>query len=178
MGELFPGLNAMQNLHPVFVHLPLGLLPVALVLQAWAWVSRREDVERVARWPLYLGAVGALAAAGTGLLAEESVEHPEAAHEVLELHENLMLTTAGLATGLALLAAIFRKQSRRLIQTVLLVGLLAANVVLVVGADRGGQLVYEFGVGIKPQPAPPPAQGAPTANPPQAPPPHEPEHKH
>ncbi len=172
MENLFPGIQAMQNLHPVFVHLPLGLLPLALVFQAWAVLSRREDIERVARWLLWIGAVAALAAAGTGLLAEESVEHPEAAHEVIELHETLMLTTAGLAAGLALLAAIFRKKSRRLIQMVLLVGLLATNIVLVVGADRGAQLVYEFAVGIKPQPAPAPAQGAPAATPPE----HEHEH--
>jgi len=174
MGELFPGLNAMQNNHPMFVHYPLVLLPLALVFQAWAHVSRREDVERVARWLLYVGAVGALAAAGTGLLAEESVEHPEAAHEVIELHETLMLTGAGLTTALAVLAAIFRKKSRRLIQTVLLVGLLATNIVLVIGADRGGQLVYEFGVGVKPQPAPAPAQGAPPVNPAE----HKHDHQH
>ncbi|HSC77378.1 MAG TPA: DUF2231 domain-containing protein [Candidatus Acidoferrales bacterium] len=172
MGELFPGLNAMQNNHPMFVHYPLVLLPLALVFQAWGYMSRREDVERMARWLLYIGAVAALAAAGTGLLAEETVEHAGAAHEVLELHESLMLTTAGLATGLAVLAAIFRKKPSRLIQTVLLVGLLATSIVLTIGADRGGQLVYEFGVGVKPQPAP--AQGAPEANPPE----HKHDHQH
>lgn len=172
MGELFPGLNAMQNNHPMFVHYPLVLLPLALVFQAWGYVSRREDVERVARWLLYIGAVAALAAAGTGLLAEETVEHAGGAHEVMELHESLMLTTAGLAVGLAVLAAIFRKKSRRLIQLVLLVGLLATNVVLTIGADRGGQLVYEFGVGVKPQPTPTP--GAPAQNPPE----HKHDHEH
>jgi uncharacterized membrane protein len=176
MGELFPGLNAMQNNHPMFVHYPLVLLPLALVFQAWAYLSRREDVERMARWLLYIGAVAALAAAGTGLLAEESVEHPEAAHEVIELHETLMLTTAGLAARLAVLAVIFRKKSRRLIQTVLLVGLLATNLVLVIGADRGGQLVFEFAVGVKPQPvpAPAPAPGAPAPTPPE----HKHDHQH
>ncbi len=174
MGELFPGIRAMQNLHPVFVHLPLGLLPVALVFQAWAWLSGREEVERVARWLLYIGAAAALAAAGTGLLAEETVQHAGEAHEVMELHESLMLTTAGLATGLAVLAAIFRKKSRRLIQMVLLVGLLATNIVLAIGADRGAQLVYEFAVGVKPQPAPGAAPGAPAANPPE----HKHDHKH
>ena len=168
--DWFPGLRAMDNLHPMFVHYPLVLLPLALVFQTWAVLGRREDAGRVARWLLWIGAVGALAAAGTGLLAEGSVEHPEAAHEVIELHETLMLTTAGLAAGLAVLAAIFRKKSQRLIQTVLLVGLLATNIVLVIGADRGAQLVYEFAVGVKPQPAPAPAQGAPAQNPP--------EHKH
>ncbi len=174
MSELFPGLRAMENMHPMFVHYPLVLLPLALVFQAWGALSRREDLERVARWLLYVGAVAALAAAGTGLLAEESVEHPEAAHEVIELHETLMLTTAGLAAGLAVLAAIFRKKSPRLIQTVLLVGLLATNIVMTIGADRGGQLVYEFAVGIKPQPAPAPAQGAPTPSPPE----HKHDHQH
>ncbi len=176
MGELFPGFNAMQNNHPMFVHYPLVVLPLALVFQAWGALSRREDLVRVARWLLYVGAVAALAAAGTGLLAEESVEHPEAAHEVIELHETLMLTTAGLAAGLAVLAAIFRKKSSRLIELVLLVGLLATTIVMTIGADRGGQLVYEFDVGTKPQPAPAaaPAPGAPAQNPAE----HKHNHRH
>ena len=174
MSELFPGLQAMDNLHPMFVHYPLALLPLALVFQAWAVVGRREDAARVARWLLWIGAVAALAAAGTGLLAEGSVEHPEAAHEVIELHETLMLTTAGLAAGLAVLAAIFHRRALGWIRWLLLLGLLATNVVLIVGADRGAQLVYEFAVGVKPQPAPEPAQPAPAANSPE----HKHEHQH
>lgn len=152
MEMVFPGLRAMENLHPVFVHFPIGLLPAALVVQALAVACRREDWQRVALWLLWLGTLGALAAAGTGLLAAGKVEVPDAAIDVVELHETLMLTTAGLAVALSLVAlvAVWRQRLTRGVQFLLLVGLLVLSGVLAVGADRGGQLVYQYGVSVKP----------------------------
>lgn len=150
METLFPGLRAMQNLHPVFVHLPLVLLPLALLFQALAVWKQREDWQRLALWLLWLGTLGALAAAGTGLLAEETIEVPDPAIEVIEWHETLMLVTTGLAAALSVLAFFLRRRLTRGLQVGLLVGLLIVGGVLVVGADRGGQLVYQFKVGTQP----------------------------
>ncbi|HKZ53615.1 MAG TPA: DUF2231 domain-containing protein [Candidatus Acidoferrales bacterium] len=149
METLFPGLSAMENIHPVFVHFPVVLLPLALVLQALAVWRRREDCQRAALWLLWLGTLGALAAAGTGLLAEEKVVVPEPGWEVIELHETLMLVATGLAAALSALAVVLRRRLTRDIQMLLLAGLLVLSGVLVVGADRGGQLVYQFGVSVQ-----------------------------
>lgn len=149
METLFPGLRAMENIHPVFVHFPVVLLPLALVVQALAVWRRRDDCQRAALWLLWLGALGALAAAGTGLLAEEKVFVPEPGWEVIELHETLMLISTGLAVALSVLAVVLRRRLTRRIQMLLLVGLLVLSGVLVVGADRGGQLVYQFGVSVQ-----------------------------
>lgn len=139
----------MENLHPVFVHAPLTLLPLALVFQALAVWRGREDWQKLALWFLCLGALGAIAAAGSGLWAEEHVTVPEAGWETIEQHEQLMLVTAGLAVVLAAGAFWLRKRLTRGLQAGLLVGLLLLNGVLVVGADLGGRLVYEFGVSVK-----------------------------
>lgn len=156
METLFPGLQAMENVHPVFVHIPLVLLPLALGFHAVALWRRRDDWQRVAVWLLYLGTLGALAAAGTGLLAEESVEAPEASWETLALHETLMLISTGLAVLLSLGALVGRRRGARAVPAVLLIGLLVLTGILAVGADRGGQLVYQFGVSVQ-KPAPTPA---------------------
>lgn len=148
METLFPGLRGMENLHPVFVHFPVVLLPLALVFQALAVWRRREDVQGVALWLLWLGTLGALAAAGSGLLAEGEVQVPEAAWDVIELHEVLMLIATGVALGLSLLTFFVRRLTREL-QLLLLVGLLTVSGVLTVGADRGAQLVYQFSVGVQ-----------------------------
>jgi len=149
MDLLFPGLKAMENIHPVFVHFPVVLLPLALVVQALAVWRRRDDWQRAALWLLWLGALGALAAAATGLLAEEKVVVPEPGWEVIELHETLMLISTGLALALAVLAVVRRRRLTRPVQLLLLAGLLALNALLVVGADRGAQLVYQFGVSVQ-----------------------------
>ena len=113
METLFPGLSAMENIHPVFVHFPVVLLPLALVLQALAVWRRREDCQRAALWLLWLGTLGALAAAGTGLLAEEKVVVPEPGWEVIELHETLMLVATGLAAALSVLAVVLRSMEEQ-----------------------------------------------------------------
>lgn len=153
MGDILPGLRALENFHPLFVHFPLALLPLALVFQALAVWRGREDFQRLALWFLYLGTLGALVAAGSGLWAEETVQVPDAALEVIELHESLMLTTTGIAVFLSAVAFWRRRRLTRDWQIFLLVGLLLAGVVSTLGADRGGQMVYQYGVSVH-QPAP------------------------
>jgi len=147
--DFFPGLRAMENFHPVFVHAPLTLLPLALVFQALAVARKRDDWQRLALWFLCLGALGALAGAGTGLLAEEEVTVPQLGWETIERHELLMLITTGTAVVLAGGALWLRKRLTPAVQAGLLVGLLVLNGLLMIGADLGGRLVYEFGVSVK-----------------------------
>ncbi|MBI4466487.1 MAG: DUF2231 domain-containing protein [Acidobacteria bacterium] len=155
METLFPGLSAMENLHPLFVHFPLVLLPLALVFQVLALARQREEFGRVAVWLLWLGTLGAIAAAGTGMLAEEEVEVPEAAFEVIERHEILGKVAAGLAIVLSGIALFGRRVAARAVPTVVLIGLLIVTGILVLGADRGAQLVYQYGVSVqKPAGAP------------------------
>ncbi len=145
MDMVFPGLRAMENIHPVVVHFPIVLLPLALLFQVWA-LGRGNSGQRVALWFLWLAA---LAAATTGLLAEAGVEHSGAAHEVMEMHKTLMLTTTGLGALLSMLALVCRRRLTRGVQLFLLGGLLVLSGVLTVGADRGGQLVFQYGVGVQ-----------------------------
>lgn len=149
MESLFPGLSTMENWHPVFVHIPVVLLPLALMAQAVATWWKDEECRRMGLWLLWLGALGAVASTITGKLAEEEVFVPEAAWEVIELHETLMFVTTGLAVALALATLFLRKRMTRKLQVWLVAGLLALNAVLVVGADRGGQLVYGYGVSVQ-----------------------------
>ena len=149
--EFFPGVKAMENYHPLFVHFPVVLLPLALMVQALALWRPRPDLERLALWLLWLGTLGAMAAAGTGLLAEDEVTVPEPAWDVIELHKTLMLVTAGLAVVLSLVSLVlwWRGRWNRRSQKLLLAGLVVLCGVLTVGADRGGQLVYQYGVSVQ-----------------------------
>jgi uncharacterized membrane protein len=180
MERLLPGLRAMANIHPLLVHFPIAFLLGALLLEALAVWRRRDDWHRAAMVLLYLGAAGAVAAATSGWFAEETVEHTEASHAVLELHETIMLWTTGLAVTLAVIAFLGGRylEARRL-QVFLLAGLLLVALMLTVGADRGAQLVYQFGTGVQ-KPVPATMAAPPTAAPTPAPrpTPGEQQHKH
>ncbi|MFQ5926236.1 MAG: DUF2231 domain-containing protein [Terriglobia bacterium] len=179
MESLFPGFEAMPNIHPVLVHFPIAFLLGALAMEALAVWRRQQEWHRAAVVLLYLGAVGAVAATTSGLFAAESVEHPEAAHEVLELHETLMLWTTSLAVGLAVIAFVGgRYLARRSLQIFLLAGLLLVNLIMVIGADRGGRLVYEFATGVQRPAAPTPASEATPEEPAAVAPPSEQQHNH
>ncbi len=78
------------------------------------------------------------------------------------LHKTLMLTTTGLGALLSMLALVCRRRLTRGVQFLLLGGLLVLSGVLTVGADRGGQLVFQYGVGVqKPAVEPTPGRAQP-----------------
>jgi len=138
----------MQNIHPLFTHFPIALL-LAVPLIDLIGIIRREDwYHRASLLVLFLGVLGAIAAVTTGLLAEESVPHPDAAHSLIELHEAFALTALGLAVAMLL----WRLAVRNRRSAGMLLALLAAEVLFLCGPITvtgyfGGQLVFEHGVG-------------------------------
>jgi uncharacterized membrane protein len=160
METLFPGLAAMHNFHPLAVHFPIALLVLAFVFQAIVVLGKRDTLQGFASGLLYLGALAALPTALTGLLAEENLEKSAtltpAMGAALEFHSTVMYIVTGLAVALAVLAFWKRTRMTRRMAAVLLAGLLVLVTLLGVGADRGGQLVYQYGIGGQKMTAEPP----------------------
>lgn len=154
MDAILPGLRGMLNPHPLFVHFPIALWLAALLFEGVAVWKSSEEWHRNAVRLLYLGTLAALFAALTGLLAQEAVPETGRAHDVMELHETLMLITTSLGVGLCMLAFFRRKNMTGGIQKLLLLGLVVLAVLLAVGSDRGAQLVYQYATSVH-LPAPP-----------------------
>ena len=145
--EFLPGLKGMLNYHPVFVHFPIAFWLGALLFEVIAMIRKNDELHRTARWLLYLGTLAAVAAVWTGLMAEESVPEAGAAHDVMEIHERMMLVTSSLAAGLCLLAA-FKRQMGGGLRKLFLLGLVVLAGLMVIGTDRGAQLVYQYATGV------------------------------
>jgi uncharacterized membrane protein len=148
MQAVLPGLKGMLNYHPLFVHFPIALWLGALLFEALAVARRSEELQRTAARLLYLGTLCALAAVGTGLLAEESVPETGPARDVMELHEKLMLITTSVAIGLCMLAFFRRHSFTAGLRKLFLLGLLILAGLLAVGADRGAQLVFQYATSV------------------------------
>ena len=144
---LFPGVEHLQNVHPLFVHFPIAFLAGASLFYLLAWRFRKESLATTAFSLLVLGALASAAAAGTGLYAEPGVMVSRSVRtRLLQEHKELMLWTSGLSIVLALWAASFRPfpQKGRPLFLLMLLVLLA---VMSLGVDYGARIVYDYNAG-------------------------------
>ena len=90
----------------------------------------------------------------TGYMAAEFLGHDAPGHELVHGHRDIMVGFTALLVGLALLnvflSGVGRKDRfpnwERWARPLLL---LLASAALVVGTDRGGRLVFQYGIGVK-----------------------------
>jgi uncharacterized membrane protein len=155
--------DSLPNLHPALVHLPLALLPAAILFDLLAvLLPTRVWLERGAALLYVFAALGAGAAYLAGERAEDAIgPQPAAVRPVLEEHEELARAALIPLIGLAFVrqALSWRDRDRpRITGTAWrFVVLLAASgtlVVLAEAADHGGMLVYGHGVAVHRTPPP------------------------
>jgi uncharacterized membrane protein len=148
MDTILPGMRGMLNWHPLFVHFPIALWVGALIFEAMAVLRSSEDWHKTAVRLLYMGTLFGLAAAGTGLLAEKSVMEMGPERDAFEIHETMMYITMSVAVGLCGLAFFKRKSFSAGTRKIFLLGLIVLAGLMTVGADRGAQMVYQYGVSV------------------------------
>lgn len=150
--------TGLPNLHPAIVHLPLALLPAAilfdlgaLVRPTWTWLERGGALL------LILAALGTGASVLAGEQAEEGLgpQSPEV-RDLIHLHEDLgkkaLLAISALAMARLLLSIRDRDRPRLSALFLRLLLLCAAGGALFLmarTAELGGVLVYRHGVAVE-----------------------------
>ncbi len=144
---LLPGVQHLQNVHPLVVHFPIAFLMGAALFYFLSWIFRNQTFATTAFLLLILGTLAAGAAVGTGLYGEEGVMVSRSVREhLLEVHEKIMLLTLGLSMILAVWALIARPfpKKGRLLFLLLFLVLLG---IMTVGTDYGARMVYDYNAG-------------------------------
>ncbi|OAI12300.1 hypothetical protein A1507_02065 [Methylomonas koyamae] len=146
---LLPGIAALQNLHPLFVHFPIALLSLFFALDLAGSLAGRAEWRRVAGWFLYLGVAFAGITVTFGFIAADTVAHGGDVHEIMESHEHLGISVFGLAAFLAVWRGIAKAHPAGPANAfyLALAGLLAG--LLAFTADLGGLMVYKYGVSVE-----------------------------
>ena len=140
------------NIHPLLVHFPIGLLCAAAAVDVVGWLFRRNRLLRQAATVLYvLGTGGAIAAYVTGRAASQTIWLPGMAQAVLRQHWDWALRTVWFFGMVTLVRLVLLRPSRRdprpsIVATFALVGLVGIGLLIETG-DRGGRLVFQYGVG-------------------------------
>jgi uncharacterized membrane protein len=149
-------LGAFPNLHALAVHLPVALLPVALLLDLGCLLVRGKVwLDRSATTVYIIGAAGGAAAFVTGRLAAQGATGlPADAGAVLADHGDLGLLTLiayGIVTSLRAIVSWLGREDWRIkvgfFRLLALIASASALVLLALTADRGAALVYQHGVG-------------------------------
>src|SRR5215467_3646471 len=101
---MLPGMKALLNYHPLFVHFPIALWCTALFCEAVAVWRASDDWQKTAVRMLYLGTAAGIFAAWSGWMAQKSVVPERDVQDVLQDHMRLMLAATSVAAGLCLFA--------------------------------------------------------------------------
>jgi uncharacterized membrane protein len=146
---IMPGISSMANLHPVAVHFPLAFLFAFFVMDLLGSLLKKQSWRELATGLLYLGTLTAGIAVAVGLMAEASVEHGENVHLILERHKLFGISVLSLSVFLSIwrLASGGIVNGASNIVFILLAGLL--NILMLLGADLGGLMVYKYGVAVE-----------------------------
>ena len=144
---MLEGARHLQNIHPLVIHFPIAFLMGAALFYFTAWITKKEDFAKTGFWVLLLGTLSLAVAVGTGLYAEQGVMVAlDVKQKLLLPHKQFMIATAvlcAIVTIWALIQRPFPKKGRMLF----LLLLLAMVGTMTIGADFGGQLVYDYNAG-------------------------------
>lgn len=134
--------------HALLNDLPAALLVVAVLFDLVAAARRRESLSWAGIWTLWAGVIGGWAAVIAGELAEGSLEHGTAIHQLMEKHEKIALMTMSVFTVVLIWKMIRRFQlpSQELAITRFLSVIGLAG--LVWTGTLGGRLMFDHAAGI------------------------------
>ena len=160
---LLPGIANLDNIHPLLVHFPIALLSSFFIVNLIAHFIKKDPLQTVASWLLYLGAFSAIFTVLAGFSAAETVAHNENVHNIMEHHEDVGISILSLSLGLSawrIKTGVLQgwKNGVFLALSALLFGL------IIQGADLGGLMVYKYGVAVHNTPSTVVVPEAPTAD--------------
>lgn len=147
--SLFPGIAAMDNLHPMLVHFPIAFLPAFLIIDLAGTWFKKTEWRVVASWLLYMGAISTVVTVISGFIAGNSVMHGDNVHDIMETLELYGIVTLVLVFVLSIWRWIGGSRMRGGANVLFLIVAAVLCAIMLLAADLGGLLVYKYGIGVE-----------------------------
>jgi len=146
---IMPGFNSLVNVHPLVVHFPIAFLVAFFLVDLIGSIIRNENWRQLAGGLLYLGTIAAGAAVFAGFLAAATVEHGDNVHLILERHKNFGISVLSLSVVLSIWRLLSGGVIKGAANIIFLLFAAVLNILIMLGADLGGLMVYKHGVAVE-----------------------------
>lgn len=138
----------LPRLHAALNDLPPALLLCAVLFDLAGWILKRESLVWAGIWTLWAGVIGGWAAVIAGELAEDRIDHGEAIHELMKVHEKYALIAMAVFTVVLAWKLWRRFQQSGLEDRVLKLISLLGLAILIRTAMLGGEMVFDHAAGV------------------------------
>ena len=146
---IMPGVTSLVNVHPLLVHFPIAFLMAFFIVDLLGTLIKKDSWQQLASGLLYLGTIGAAMAVVAGLMAAGSVEHGDNVHLIMQRHKTFGLSILCLSVVLSIWRLLSAGVIKGGANIVFLTLAALLNILVILGADLGGLMVYKHGVAVE-----------------------------
>ncbi|BCG63716.1 MAG: hypothetical protein methR_P1444 [Methyloprofundus sp.] len=148
--SFFPGMAALDNIHPLLVHFPITLLVLFFCADTIGGLLAKPKWREFATPLLYIGTIAAILTVIAGFQAAYSAPHNDVTHAIMLRHQAFGIAVTLIALTLSI-RRLFAAEDFILKKTYGYFALSSLLVILLTfGADLGGFMVYQHGVAVAP----------------------------
>jgi uncharacterized membrane protein len=143
-----------KNLHPAFVHFPLTLFPLSLLFLVLFWFQDNPFFLHASYWAFMIGALIIVPVAWTGWIDWLDLRdtQPESeAGRVVNFHvrNGIAITIISLVTAIFFLWQ--KPMAEPMVMTLYTITTSLLTLMVILQGYVGGQMVYRFRIGVKPE---------------------------
>jgi len=128
------------------VHFPIALFLTALVLDILSLITKNETFHQSALTIYVIAALLTPLVVRTGIWEATKIG---LSHPLLDKHRTFALWTMWTSLMSLPLLWLIKKEAAKYFRILFLVFLIATSILVSIGADKGGRMVFEYGVGIE-----------------------------
>lgn len=135
--------------HPIVNHFTIALISISVILDILGVLTKKQYFHTAAWINLVIGTISGVLTIITGLIAEDTVHHSEAAHQIMETHETLGFVILALVLIILIWRLILKGQfpvKGKIFYIFIGISIFA---LILLNGYYGGELVFKHGVAVQ-----------------------------